>query len=46
MIVTPVPANWWHSRFPDLKLGDAILGWLLHCAYRLEWVGPQVTAQS
>ena len=34
LVATQVPVVEWHTRFPDPTIGDAILGRLIHNAYR------------
>lgn len=39
MLVTQIPVEDWHIRFPDPTLADAILDRLVHNAYRLQLKG-------
>jgi len=39
MVVTQVPVEEWHARFPDPTIGDAILDRLVHNAHRLNLKG-------
>ena len=42
MVVTQIPVEDWHSRFPDPTIGDAILDRLVHNAYRLQLKGESM----
>ena len=42
MVVTQVPIQDWHDRFPDPTIGDAVLDRLVHNAYRLNLKGDSM----
>lgn len=42
MVVTQVPVQDWHARFPDPTIGDAVLDRLIHNAYRLNLKGESM----
>lgn len=42
MVVTQIPVQDWHARFPDPTIGDAILDRLIHNAYRLSLKGESM----
>ena len=42
LLVTQIPVENWHDRFPDPTLGDAIMDRLVHNAYRIELKGESM----